>query len=218
MYLNNAPQARLYVEKALKDLPANTEFILFEAIVRKKDNPNNPYLIAHKDSFLVRSWYVDTLERFDKLIQEMITIAHFTGARLYMCCDVKSVDRMAKAYIMKFQGLANRMINRDKPSLKAMMNSPVSVAASEEASIHQKRTYLFDIDTEDANVWAEVYNAIPDDLKEQSLAFKSPNGHHIITPRFNIGIKPEGEFLHPDVTVKPNAMTIVYYNDEEEYC
>ena len=91
-----------------------------------------------------------------------------------------------------------------------------SVTSKKELSVHSSRKLLFDIDIDN---WDEVDDLIdilmPISLAEPGTVYilRSPNGWHVVTNRFNRDLI---SITNENIDVKENALTIVYFNKEEE--
>ena len=65
MRVDNRDVIRRLIEDNLSE-STDDGFYKFEAIIRKKDNPDNIFMKNHKGSFLVHSWLIKTLSDYDK--------------------------------------------------------------------------------------------------------------------------------------------------------
>ena len=216
MLVDNSKYIRKFLLKELTPECENKEFYKFGAMVRNKDDRSNTYIKNHKGSFLLHSWLISTVEQYDKYIDEMIALCDATGARLYMTLDRKSTQSMVIKLADYANDLLKSMIRKNILSTKNIFNVMNSLTSKKELSVHNSRKLLFDIDTDN---WDEVDDLIdilmPISLAETGTVYilRSPNGWHVITNRFNRDLI---SITNENIDIKENALTIVYFNKEEE--
>ena len=216
MLVDNSKYIRKFLLKELTPECENKEFYKFDVMVRNKDDRNNTYIKNHKGSFLLHSWLISTVEQYDKYIDEMIALCDATGARLYMTLDRKSTQSMAIKLADYANDLLKSMVRKNILSTKNIFNVMNSLTSKKELSVHSNRKLLFDIDTDN---WDEVDDLIdilmPISLAETGTVYilRSPNGWHVITNRFNRDLI---SITNENIDIKENALTIVYFNKEEE--
>lgn len=216
MLVDNSKYIRKFLLKELTSECENKEFYKFDAMVRNKDDRSNTYIKNHKGSFLLHSWLISTVEQYDKYIDEMIALCDATGARLYMTLDRKSTQSMAIKLADYANDLLKSMVRKNIVSTKNIFNVMNSLTSKKELSVHSSRKLLFDIDTDN---WDEVDDLIdilmPISLAETGTVYilRSPNGWHVITNRFNRDLI---SITNENIDIKENALTIVYFNKEEE--
>ena len=149
MLIDNKKQIREFLNKELTEDSENKEFYKFEAIVRKKDNPENVFVKNHTGSYLIHSWLISSVEQYDKYIDEMTELCNQTGARLYLSLDKKSVQSVAITLSDYTNGLLQNLVRKNNISMKNMFNALNSLTSKKEVSIHESKKLLFDIDTEE---------------------------------------------------------------------
>lgn len=225
MILDNTEFARNYVNKQLKDRDGrNNEYIVFEALIRKKDKVNT-HIVG--DSLLLRSWFIDSPVKFELYADEMKHLCDVTGARLYMATDTKSTKKFALHLVNEFHKVVANLLRNNDMSVKNLINLPFSALMQAESNIHNKRKYLIDIDVPDADLRKEVERQIIETIPE-NVSFSrldTVNGAHIIIDRDipYYKLKEDVKRIFDDVVfvnttqkaevvVKENAMTVVYYN------
>ena len=87
MSINNFPVIEQFLEFE------QGTFYKFELLVRNTDGNNPLYQEGYSNTnknILIKSWYVDSKEYYEKIKHEMINLSNLTGARLYMTLDRKS--------------------------------------------------------------------------------------------------------------------------------
>ena len=216
MAVDNRKNIRKFLLNELTPECENKEFYKFDVMVRNKDDRSNPYIKNHKGSFLLHSWLISTVEQYDKYIDEMTALCDATGARLYMTLDRKSTQFMAIQLADYANDLIKSMVRKNTLSTKNIFNVMNSLTSKKELSVHNSRKLLFDIDTDN---WDEVEDLIdiliPISNAETGTVYilPSPNGWHVVTNRFNRDLI---SITNENIDVKENALTIVYFNKEEE--
>lgn len=222
MKTDNIGFAYSYVERNLNGKGPNEEYIIFEALIRRKDNVNPVLTNAHGDSLLIRAWYVDTPTKFVQYLPEMKYLCNITGARLYMNLDVKSAKKFSLAFIDETHDFAMNVLKNNQVSVKNTIKMPLSVLASGRSSVHDKRKILVDVDEPNEHRCEDALKGlialIPEGVSYNIL--KTVNGAHLIIDRtglqcagYSINIKGLSELY--DFTIKENAMTVVYFNNED---
>ena len=98
-------------------------FYKFELLVRNTDG-NNPlyqegYFNTNKN-ILIKSWYIDTKEYYEKVKHEMITLADITGARLYVTLDRKDNVKLCQSLIKSYTDSLVAIVNKQSPSIKKL--------------------------------------------------------------------------------------------------
>lgn len=210
---DNRAAIRTFLANELTPECDNKEFYKFDALVRKKDNPENIFIKNHKSSFLVHSWLVSSLEQYDKYIDEMVALCELTGARLYMTLDRKSTDKTAMTLSDYGNNLLKSIARKNTISTKNMYRVMDSLTSKNEVSIHKSRKLLFDIDSTDERKKDLVVNYL---LFKQCdagavYAFPTLNGYHVISKRVDILALPEEITQDECIDLKYNAMTLVYF-------
>lgn len=152
----------------------------FVVLLREKDG-KTLLKSYNKKELIVRQWLVDSQEKLDEMLPDMITFAKLFGGRLYVTTDRKSVYKtlfymqdMINAYIKQmFCG------NRTEISVKQLNKLLASASSSSECTDGDKY-FLFDVDTKDKYVVDNIIKL----LKNHYVStFETPNGYHILTKR-----------------------------------
>ena len=179
----------------------------FVVLLREKDG-KTLLQSYNKKELIVRQWLVDSQEKLDEMLPDMITFAKLFGGRLYVTTDRKSVYKtlfymqdMINAYIKQmFCG------SRTEISVKQLNKLLASASSSSECTDGNKK-WLYDVDTKDPKTVGEVVIH----CKSNYVCFETKNGYHIIADRTYDAHK---EPLPENVEVKDNGLALVYYNDE----
>lgn len=179
----------------------------FVVLLREKDG-KTLLKSYNKKELIVRQWLVDSQEKLDEMLPDMITFAKLFGGRLYVTTDRKSVYKtlfymqdMINAYIKQmFCG------NRTEISVKQLNKLLASASSSSECTDGAKK-WLYDVD----NKSSETLKDALEHCKSNYVCFETKNGYHVIADRTYDAHK---EPLPTDVEVKDNGLALVYYNDE----
>lgn len=191
----------------------------FVVLLREKDG-KTLLQSYNKKELIVRQWLVDSQEKLDEMLPDMITFAKLFHGRLYVTTDRKSVYKtlfymqdMINAYIKQmFCG------NRTEISVKQLNKLLASASSASECTDGDKR-WLYDVDTKDEEVLENIifnyagngYDTDPENGYDYLATFETPNGYHIIANR---NYDAHEDFGGMPVEVKDNALALVYYNNE----
>ena len=169
------------------------EFYYISIIQRSKDG----ILIrgAHDNARRIRTFYVFSLEEFDKIIPFITEICDKLGARAYIEMNRKNIFKCQLECIKRLL----EVIEHQTLKSRTIMDSVVAAAPSRD------KLWLIDIDAPEA--LEEVVNYI----EKKNVTYyiiPSVNGKHIITSRFD-----SREWYFENAEIKRNAFTLLYYND-----
>ena len=204
----------------------------FVCLIRKKDYKDNPdEQVLHcmeKQEILVKDWLVDTLEKFEGTLPDMLKYTELFKCRLYMVTDRKSILKTLKTMRDSVQNYLDPFLgnlNADC-SVRAVKKIASSASNMDESSDKNGRKWLFDVDTKNSNLkdylmnYFTLHHYVP-------VLFTTKSGYHIVTDRCFDAHKfiekelPEiayeqGCQMHwldkdnkPLVEVKENAMVLV---------
>ena len=169
------------------------EFYYISIIQRSKDG----ILIrgAHDNARRIRTFYVFSLEEFDKIIPFITEICDKLGARAYIEMNRKNIFKCQLECIKRLL----EVIEHQTLKSRTIMDSVVAAAPSRD------KLWLIDVDAPEA--LEEVVNYIE---KKNATYYIIPsvNGKHIITSRFD-----SREWYFENAEIKRNAFTLLYYND-----
>lgn len=199
------------LEKDMGDL-----FFVVMLVRRGKDHPDLPAA-----NYTFKSYYFDSIEKFDKLSNEMIKCCEIFGLRAYVSVNVKSKEEFSKMCSMKF---AQNILNNE-------YKKPWRVSDHVFGKITAKNdnTWLVDIDNidtvnnvQDINYIVQMLSIINScDSKYDPVVIgqiPTRSGIHILARPFNVtqyrkewDLKfgsSDKEF--PDI--KKNHITLLYEN------
>ena len=179
----------------------------FVVLLREKDG-KTLLKSYNKKELIVRQWLVDSQEKLDEMLPDMITFAKLFEGRLYVTTDRKSVYKTLFYMQEKINDYIKQMFcgNRTEISVKQLNKLLASASSSSECTDGDKK-WLYDVDSQDP----DVINAALNHCKSKCVTFMTKNGYHIIADRTYDAHK---EPLPENVEVKDNGLVLVYYNNE----
>lgn len=116
--INNFDQIR-----ELLSFDSEDEFYFVQILQRKKDNPGN-INGSNNSSRLIKAYYIDSLEKFDRQKEEMIHFADFYNARVGINLNKRSYEKTAFNTLKK---VAEVMHNKNYKSVYRAWNTACGV-------------------------------------------------------------------------------------------
>ena len=193
-------------------------FYKFELLVRNTDGLNPLYTEGSSQTnknILIKSWYVDNIDYYNKIKHEMVTLSNLTGARLYVTLDRKDNLKLVSNIIHAFTNTLICICNGQKPSIKNIAKTFASETSKVENSSKQTRTIMFDVDTMDEIIADSILNYI-ESKGQKYYTLKTKKGYHIICFRkfdHSDWIDSCLEFLSNDWAIKESSEQIKAYLD-----
>ena len=169
------------------------EFYYISIIQRSKDG----ILVkgSHDNARRIRTFYVFSLDEFDRVIPFITEICDKIGARAYIEMNRKNIFKCQLECIRRLlKGIEHQTLKS-----RTIMDSVVAAAPSRD------KLWLIDVDAPEA--LEEAVNYI-EKKKATYYIIPSVNGKHIITSRFD-----PREWYFENAEIKRNAFTLLYYND-----
>ena len=186
-------------------------FYKFECLVRNTDGDNILYEQGYSKTnknILVKSWYVDNKEYYDKIKQEMIKMCNLTGGRLYITLDRKNNIKLVQELIHGLTDTLCDMIQGKEIGIKALSKMFASKTSVKETSDKKTKTIMFDVDTKDTR----YLNAICEYIKykkQEPFTLLTKKGYHVFCYK---------KFDHSDwLAISNTNATFYYHNPEEKY-
>ena len=195
------------------------DFYMVQIIKRRRENPAMP-----KGSVIIKTFYIESFEEYDKMTPRIIEICDFDVARAYIRLNKRNYKSLALKMIKR---IADLMTNNNEHALKNLFDS----IAGENHSDPNKK-WLVDVDWKEFNVntipmlaggeiigtsgMNELVELISDLTEMQGgkkwepmiITIPTKNGCHIITYPFNME-----KFVkkYPKAMVhKEDATTLMY--------
>lgn len=182
-------------------------FLHLQILRRGKDHPDLP-----ATNKLMKSWLVRSAEHLDSLKDEVVFLCERYGARAYISCVPKSIEKLNQLIMRK---LTDNQYTGNVINPWHVFNS----ACGELPGVEKR--WVVDVDTKDEieiasisavidMVWLKAHPEDKDKVSEDLwLVGQVPtmNGVHLLTRPFNLQIFRKH---FPEVEVKKNGLTALY--------
>ena len=172
------------------------EFYYISIMQRNKDGIK--VVSSHDSCRRIRTFYVFSLEEFDKITPFIKEICDKINARCYIELNRKDIFQCQLECIKR---LAECIEHRTTKS-RTIMDSVVAGAPSRD------KLWMIDCDTPDDSIIYDIIEYIKNHNGTHYAVIPTVNGCHIITSRFD-----PRDFKFEDCEIKRNAFTLLYYND-----
>lgn len=182
--------------KGLLSFPSDDIFYFCQILKRKKEHPN-----LESNSYVVKTYFVKSLEDLDFYQDEMITLAEFHNARVYISLNQRSFYKSAFQNLKK---IIDQILNKDYASVRKSYASVCGMYAEGD------KTWIVDIDDVDEAFDREIQEFLTNlqPVGGKLIAnIPTKHGHHLITKPFNLA---EFHKKYPEVDVHKNNPTILY--------
>lgn len=194
-------------------------FYKFELLVRNTDGENIlfPERVSNTNrNILIKSWYVDTKDYYEKIKHEMVTLSNITGARLYVTLDRKDNVKLVQNLLHSYTDSLVAICNGQKPSIKSISKTFASETSKVENSSKSTKTLMWDVDTTDEIIVDAVCNYI-EGKGQKPYMLKTKKGYHIFCFRkFNhLDWQKEClEWISNDWDIKDSRDEIISYHEK----
>lgn len=173
-------------------------FYFCQILKRKKEHPN-----LGSNSYVVKTYYLKSFEDFDFHKDEMICLARFHDARVYISLNPRSFEKTAFQTLKK---VTDQIMNKDYKSTRKAFSSVCGMYSQGDTS------WIIDIDgRRDASPLMIAYidhECEPISEKSKILAqIPTKNGIHLITKPFRLDKFKE---KYPDIDVHKNNPTLMF--------
>lgn len=172
------------------------EFYYISIMQRNKDGIK--VASSHDSCRRIRTFYVFSLEEFDKITPFIKEICDKINARCYIELNRKDIFQCQLECIKR---LAECIEHRTTKS-RAIMDSVVAGAPSRD------KFWMIDYDTPNDSIIHDIIEYVKNHSGIHYTIIPTVNGYHIITSRFD-----SRDFKFEDCEIKCNAFTLLYYND-----
>lgn len=174
------------------------EFYYISIMQRNKDGVK--VASSHDNCRRIRTFYVFSLEEFDKITPFIKEICDKINARCYIELNRKDIFQCQLECIKR---LAECIEHRTTKS-RTIMDSVVAGAPSRD------KLWMIDADGYKPNNVTNIIEYIKENRGVYFITIPTVNGCHIITSRFDPRFFNES---FKDCEIKRNAFTLLYYND-----
>ena len=174
------------------------EFYYISVMQRNKDGVK--VAGSHDSARRIRTFYVFSLEEFDKITPFIKEICDKLNARAYIEMNRKDIFQCQLECIKRLAECVEHQTTKSR----AIMDSVVAGASSKDK--------LWMIDVDDTNPGSDLIDDIIQDVENRKgthyAVIPTVSGTHIITSRFD-----PREWPYENAEIKRNAFTLLYYND-----
>jgi hypothetical protein len=172
-------------------------FYFVQVIKRRKENPE-----METGERVLKSFYVDSFEAYDKLTPMMVDLADQNNARVYINLNKRSYEKVC-AEMIKY--LTDSLINKQYHTARIAFDK----VAGRNRSDSEKK-WLLDVDIKDKDYLKQIIGYIntlkPEGDKVYTI-LETKNGYHIICKPFDPRTLKEN---FPDIEIKKDNPTILY--------
>jgi hypothetical protein len=184
--------------KSILSFPDEDTFYHLQILKRKKEHPE-----LGSNSYVVKTYYISSLEYLDGKMPEIISLCKFHNARGCINLNRRSFEKTAYHLLKK---VTDQIMNRDFKSVRKAYESVCGMHSDE-----SDKKWIVDIDHKDDDKVAVYINDIRNcepgrRMDKVYRVLETKNGYHLITKPFN---KEEFKQLHPDVDIHTNNPTIL---------
>ena len=172
------------------------EFYYISIMQRNKDGVK--VASSHDNCRRIRTFYIFSLEEFDKIIPFIKEICDKINARCYIELNRKNIFQCQLECIKRLA----ECIEHSTTKSRTIMDSVVAGAPSRD------KLWMIDCDTPDDSIIYDIIEYIKNHNGTHYAVIPTVNGCHIITSRFD-----PRDFKFEDCEIKRNAFTLLYYND-----
>lgn len=158
-------------------------FYKFELLVRNTDGENElfPERCSNTNrNILIKSWYVDTKDYYEKIKYEMITLSNITGARLYVTLDRKDNVKLTQSLIKSYTDTLVAIVNNQKPGIKKLSKVFASETSKVEVSAKATKTLMWDVDTKHSLYLQGLVDYISKDHGQIPFVLETKKGYHVV--------------------------------------
>ena len=172
------------------------EFYYISIMQRNKDGIK--VASSHDSCRRIRTFYVFSLEEFDKITPFIKEICDKINARCYIELNRKDIFQCQLECIKRLA----ECIEHHTTKSRTIMDSVVAEAPSKD------KLLMIDCDTSNASIIHDIIEYVKNHSGTHYATIPTVNGCHIITSRFD-----SRDFKFEDCEIKRNAFTLLYYND-----
>lgn len=173
------------------------EFYYISIMQRNKDGVK--VASSHDNCRRIRTFYVFSLEEFDKVTPFIKEICDNLNARCYIELNRKDIFQCQLECIKRLA----ECIEHQTVKSRAIMDSVVGGAPSRD------KFWMIDIDNKEEDSYNKVFDYIYNHKGYTIASIPTLHGRHLICSRFD-----HRHFNFEDCEIKRNAFTLLYYNHE----
>ena len=162
--------------KKLLSFKSEDDFYHLQIIKRKKEHPE-----LGSNSYVVKTYYIKSLESLDFYMPEIICLCEFHNARACINLNKRSYEKLAFHTLKK---ISDQILNKD---FKSVRNAYNSVCGAVGVPDKDGKRWIIDVDIKDFKGLVEIerlFQELPSEVIVEILETK--NGWHLITKPFNL--------------------------------
>jgi len=178
---------------------SSDDFYFIQILKRRKDNPT-----LNTDVAVIREYFVDSIEYFDKKREDMIEQAIKNNARVTIRLNKRSYQKTALKMLVD---VANKIEQGQFKSVKASFSS-----CSGKYSADKDKTWLIDVDSDDLlkynmdEVIEDMTNSLP--IGDKVLTkIDSKTGYHLLVKPFDLRVFSQ---KYPTLDIKKDNPTNLF--------
>ena len=175
------------------------DFYHLQILKRKKEHPE-----LGSNSYVVKTYYIRSLEYLDLKFPEMKALCEFHNARAYINLNVRSFEKLAFQALKK---VTDQIMNKDFKSVRKAYESVAGACGT-----GKNKTWVVDIDY--ANPTNTQYKELKDYINQEIpesggvlAEIPTKNGIHLITSPFRLDTFME---KFPGIDVHKNNPTVLF--------
>jgi hypothetical protein len=174
-------------------------FYHLQIIKRKKEHKE-----LGSNSYIVKTYYIQSLEYLSGKMPEIITLCDFHNARACINLNRRNFEKLAYHLMRK---VCDQIMNKDFKSTRKAYESICGAYSDEDC-----KKWIIDIDEQDLKkvqmISNDIKNIEPNKRENKTLAIlPTKHGYHLITTVFRLDHFKE---LHPTIDVHKDNPTILY--------
>jgi len=173
------------------------DFYFIQILKRRKDNPS-----LEKNSVVVKNFYIDSFENYEKLIPQIIDICNTENARAYIRLNKRNYKHLGMKMIKR---VADYISSNNYKSLRNAFDAVVG-----EFHCDKDKTWVVDVDGYDASgqSFYELIDFIAGLQKNPMVkTIQTKTGVHLITRPFNKAVFKQN---YPHIEIKTDNPTILF--------
>jgi hypothetical protein len=181
--------------KSLLKFDSKDYFYHLQVLKRKKEHPE-----LGSNSYVVKTYYIKSIEHLEKLFPEIQSICDFHNARAYINLNRRSFERLAYQSLKK---ITDCILNKDFKSVRKAYESVCGRFSNESG---ESKRWIIDFDTkltpENIAGISMILHGNIDPIGEKVIdVIETKNGFHFITKPFNVT-----QFIkfYPDIEIHKN--------------
>lgn len=165
--------------KPLLSFESDDDFYFVQILQRKKDNPDGKFG-SNNSSRLIKAYYINSVEKLDKLKDEMIHFAIYFNARVGINLNKRSYYKTA---FNTLKTIAEQLHNKEFKKVHRTWNTSCGIHNGGD------KIWILDVDSKDVFLCADIEVFIEEEC--QPIGTKvisripSKSGFHIITHGFD---------------------------------